>query len=49
MKTFKQQAEVIQNENDHIHSMGQGKARHRYYKKFKLQGSQAVEVIKLLS
>jgi hypothetical protein len=34
--------EVIQNhENDHVHSIGQGKARHRKYKMLKLGGDQA--------
>jgi hypothetical protein len=38
----RQQAEVMQNlENEHIRSIGQGKARHRKYKRLKLGGGQA--------
>jgi hypothetical protein len=36
------QAEAIQNhENEHVRGIGQGKARHRKYKRLKLGGSQA--------
>jgi hypothetical protein len=39
-----QQAEVIQNhDNENIRNIGQGKARHREYKKLKLGGSQAYD------
>jgi hypothetical protein len=37
-----QQAQVIQNnENAHVHIIGQGEARHRKYKRLKLDGGQA--------
>jgi hypothetical protein len=37
----RQQAEVIQNhENEHVRIIGQGKARHRKYKRLKLSGGQ---------
>jgi hypothetical protein len=40
-----QQAEVIQNhENEHVRSIGQGEARHRKYKKLKLDGGQAYKL-----
>jgi hypothetical protein len=43
-KLCRQQAEVIQNhENEHIRSIGQGKARHRKYKRLKLGGCQAYD------
>jgi hypothetical protein len=36
--------EVIQNhENEHVHSIGQGEAKHRKYKKLKLSSSQAYD------
>jgi hypothetical protein len=39
-KSCKQQAQVIQNhENENVRYTGQGEARHRKYKKFKLGGS----------
>jgi hypothetical protein len=38
----RQQAEVIQNhENEHVHGIGQGEARHRKYERHKLGGGQA--------
>jgi hypothetical protein len=38
-KTCRQQAEVIQNhENENVHYIGQGEARHRKYKRLKLGG-----------
>jgi hypothetical protein len=43
-KLCRQQAEVIQNhENDHTHSIGQGEARHRKYKRLKLGGGEAYD------
>jgi hypothetical protein len=37
-----QQAELIQNhENDYVHSIGQGEARHKIYKRLKFDGGQA--------
>jgi hypothetical protein len=43
-KLCRQQAEVIQNhENEHVHSIGQGEARHRKYKGLKLDGSEAYD------
>jgi hypothetical protein len=43
-KLCRQQADVIQNhENEHIRSVGQGDARHRKYKRFKLGGGQAYD------
>jgi hypothetical protein len=40
-KLCRQQAEVISNhENDYVHGIGQGKARHRKYKRLKLGGGQ---------
>jgi hypothetical protein len=43
-KLRRQQAEVIQNhENEHFRSTGQGKARHRKYKRLKLGGGQAYD------
>jgi hypothetical protein len=42
IKLCRQQAEVIQNhENEHVHSIGEGEARHRKYKSLKLGGGQA--------
>jgi hypothetical protein len=41
-KLCSRQAEVIQNHhNEHDHSIGQGEARHRTYKRLKLGGYQA--------
>jgi hypothetical protein len=41
-KLCRQQAKVIQNqENEHIHSIGKGEARHRKYKRPKLSGRQS--------
>jgi hypothetical protein len=41
-----QQAEVIQNhENEHVRSIGQGEARHRKYKRLKLGGGQAYDLL----
>jgi hypothetical protein len=38
-KLCRQQAEVMQNrENEHVHRVGQGEARHRRYKRLKLGG-----------
>jgi hypothetical protein len=38
-KSCRQQAEVIQNyENENVHYIGQGEARHRKYKRLKLGG-----------
>jgi hypothetical protein len=38
-KSCRQQAEVIQNhDNENVHYIGQGKARHRKYKRLKLGG-----------
>jgi hypothetical protein len=43
-KLCRQQTEVIQNrENEHVRSIGQGKTRHRKYKKLKLGGGQAYD------
>jgi hypothetical protein len=45
-KSCRHQAEVIQNhenENENVHYIGQGKARHRKYKKLKLGGGQVTE------
>jgi hypothetical protein len=40
----RQQAEVIQNhENANIRNIGQGEARHRKYKRLKLDGGQAYD------
>jgi hypothetical protein len=42
IKLCRQQAEVVQNhENEHVHSIGQGEARHRKYKRLKHGGGQA--------
>jgi hypothetical protein len=42
IKLCRQQAEIVQNpENEHVRSIGQGKARHRTYKRLKLGGGQA--------
>jgi hypothetical protein len=41
-KLCRQQAEVIQNHgNEHVRGIGQGDARHRKYKTFKLGGGHA--------
>jgi hypothetical protein len=43
-KLCRQQAEVIQNhDNKNVHTIGQGEARHRKYKRFKLGGGQAYD------
>jgi hypothetical protein len=43
-KLCRQQAEVIQNhENEHVHGIGQGEARHRKYKRRKLGGGQVYD------
>jgi hypothetical protein len=43
-KLRRQQAEVMQNhENNHVRIIGQGEARHRKYKMFKLGGGQAYD------
>jgi hypothetical protein len=43
-KLCRQQAQVILNhENENVHNIGQGKARHRKYKKLKLGGSQTYD------
>jgi hypothetical protein len=43
-KLCRQQAEVMQNhENEHVHSIGQGEARHRKYKIYKRGGGQAYD------
>jgi hypothetical protein len=43
-KLCRQQAEDIQNhENDYVHGIGQGEARHRKYKGLKLHGGQAYD------
>jgi hypothetical protein len=43
-KFCRQQAEVIQNnENEHVRGIGQGEARHKKYKMFKLDGGQAYD------
>jgi hypothetical protein len=42
----RQQAEFIQNhENEHVHGIGQGKARRRKYKWLKLGGGQAYDYV----
>jgi hypothetical protein len=39
MKLCRQQAEVVQNrDNENVRNIGQGKARHRKYKRLKLGG-----------
>jgi hypothetical protein len=44
IKLCREQAEVIQNhKNGHVHSIGQGEAKHRKYKRLKLGGSQAYD------
>jgi hypothetical protein len=44
-KLCRQQAEVTQNhENEHVRSIGQGKARHRTYKSIKLGNGQAYDL-----
>jgi hypothetical protein len=41
-KLCRRQAEVIQNhDNENVHGIGQGEARHRKYKRLKLGGGQA--------
>jgi hypothetical protein len=43
-KLSRQQAEVILNhENENVHNIGQGEARHRKYKRLKLGGGQAYD------
>jgi hypothetical protein len=43
-KSCRQQAEVIQNhENENVHYIGQGEARHRKYKRLTLGGSHVYE------
>jgi hypothetical protein len=43
-KLCRQQAEVILNhDNENVRDIGQGEARHRKYKRFKLGGSQAYD------
>jgi hypothetical protein len=43
-KLCRQQAEVIQNhKNKHVHSIGQGEARHRKYERLKLSGGQTYD------
>jgi hypothetical protein len=43
-KLYGQQAEVIQNhDNENVHTIGQGEARHRKYKRLKLGGGQAYD------
>jgi hypothetical protein len=48
-KLCRQQAEVIQNhENEYVHYIGQGEARHRKYKRLKLGGGHVyVQVFRL--
>jgi hypothetical protein len=44
IKLCRQQAEVIQNyENEHVHRIGQGEARHRKYKRLKLGSGQTYD------
>jgi hypothetical protein len=44
IKLCRKQAEVIQNhENEHVHSIGQGEARHRNCMRHKLGGGQAYD------
>jgi hypothetical protein len=43
-KLCTREAEVIQNhENEHVHGIGQGEARHRKCKRLKLVGGQAYD------
>jgi hypothetical protein len=43
-KLSRQEAEVIQNhENANVRNIGQGEARHRKYKRLKLDGGQAYD------
>jgi hypothetical protein len=43
-KLYRRQAEIIQNhENEHVRGIGQGEARQRKYKRFKLGGGQAYD------
>jgi hypothetical protein len=43
-KLCRKQAEVIRNhENEHVRGIGQGEARHRKYKKLKVDGGQAYD------
>jgi hypothetical protein len=43
-KSCRQQAQVIQNhENENVHYIGQGKARHRKYKRLQLGGGHAYD------
>jgi hypothetical protein len=49
IKLCRQQAEVTQNhENEHVCSIGNGKARQKKYKRLKLAGGQAYDCCKLL-
>jgi hypothetical protein len=44
----RKQAEVIQiHENEYVHGIGQGEARHRKYKRFNLGGGQIVQATTL--
>jgi hypothetical protein len=44
IKLCRQQTEVLQNhENENVHGIGQGEARHRKYKRLKLGGGQAYD------
>jgi hypothetical protein len=45
-KIVQQQAKVIQNENEHVHSIEQDEARHRKYKRLKLGGYQVLRLFK---
>ena len=42
-KLCKRQAEVIQNHNKNVSTIGQGEAQHRKYKRLKLGGGQAYD------
>jgi hypothetical protein len=42
-KLSRQQAEVIQNQKEHVRSIGQGKARRRKYKRLKLRSGQTYD------
>jgi hypothetical protein len=43
----RRQADVIQNyENEHVHGIGQGDARHRKYKRLKLGGASGLRPFK---
>jgi hypothetical protein len=43
-KLFRQQAGVIQNQNEHVRSIGQGEAGHGIYKRLKLGDCQAYDL-----